>query len=161
MKFLKVAFAAALAFGFGNAYAFHSGGVAECDGCHTMHNSDGGVAMTTIRPQFQAGPYLLQGNTQSEACLNCHQHAGDTGPNSYHISTADVDMQSAGNTANTLAVPRQMTPGGDFGWIRADLVFAVRGTPTTNYGDERGHNIVAPFYGYNAQTAPAAAPGGT
>lgn len=160
MKFLKLAVAAAFAFGFGNAYAFHSGGVAECDGCHTMHNSEGGVAMTAIRPQFQAGPYLLQGNTQSEACLNCHQHAGDTGPSSYHISTADVDMQLL-NNGTVAAVPRQMTPGGDFGWIRADVPFAVRGTPTTNFGEERGHNIVAPFYGYNAQVAPSAAPGGT
>ena len=35
--------AAILAMGFsGNALAFHDGGVANCDGCHTMHNSKGG-----------------------------------------------------------------------------------------------------------------------
>lgn len=36
------AFAAALAVN-GTALAFHSGGVAHCDGCHTMHNSENGV----------------------------------------------------------------------------------------------------------------------
>ncbi len=39
MKFLKFAVAAVFAATFSNAYAFHSGGVAECEGCHTMHNS--------------------------------------------------------------------------------------------------------------------------
>ncbi len=159
MKSLKLTMAAVLALAWGNAYAFHSGGVAECDGCHTMHNSDGGAAMTSFRPQYQAGPYLLQGN-QSEACLNCHQHEGDTGPSGYHISTAAADLTTAGNAENTLAVPLQMTPGGDFGWIRADVPYKIRNTPGVNKGHERGHNIVAPGYGYAADEK-ATAPGGT
>jgi len=162
MKYLKLAVAAVLACAWGNAYAFHSGGVAECDGCHTMHNSDGGVAMTSFRTQYEAGPYLLQGN-QSEACLNCHQNSTatpDTGPTGYHISTPAANLVTAGNTAATLAVPLQMTPGGDFGWIRADVPFAVRGTPFVNKGEERGHNIVAPGYGYVADDK-VTAPGST
>ncbi len=162
MKFSKLAMGAAIALAYGNAYAFHSGGVAECDGCHTMHNSDGGAAMAPASSglaQYQAGPYLLQGNTQSEACLNCHQHAGDTGPGGYHISTAPADMTTAGDAANTLAVPLQMTPGGDFGWIRANVPFLVRGSGNTNFGEGRGHNIVAPGYGYAAVTG--VAPGST
>ena len=164
MKFSKLAMGAALALAYGNAYAFHSGGVAECDGCHTMHNSDGGVAMTDYRPQYSAGPYLLQGN-QSEACLNCHQNSDpvkfDTAPSGYHISTPDFAMLPAGDPANTLAVPRQMTPGGDFGWIRKDVPFAVRGTPMTNIGEDRGHNIVAPGYGYEDDKVLTTAPGGS
>ena len=135
------------------SYAFHSGGVAECDGCHTMHNSLDNAAMTTNSglTQFHAGPYLLQGSTQSEACLNCHQETADTGPSSYHISTSVAHM--AGNA------PLEMTPGGDFGWIRNDIPFSERKTPETNFGAHRGHSINAPAFGYNP--ASGTAPGGT
>lgn len=156
MKATKIVVAAALLSlaTAGSALAFHSGGVAECDGCHTMHNSEDGAAMTTTGglTQFNAGPYLLQGATQSEACLNCHQKTGDTGPSSYHISTADANM--AGNA------PLQRTPGGDFGWLRKDIPFSVRGTANVNKGAARGHNIVAPAFGYNADAEYATAPGG-
>src|SRR6266498_4415016 len=72
--------------------AFHNGGAGKCEGCHTMHNSLGGVAITKSGPQFHAGPYLLKSSDQSSSCLNCHQHSGDTAPTKYHISTADNDM---------------------------------------------------------------------
>ena len=55
MKFTKIAVAAVFAFAYGNAYAFHSGGVAECNGCHTMHNSLEGVAADADLAQFSAG----------------------------------------------------------------------------------------------------------
>ena len=47
MKFhTLIAVAAIATFGFApKAMAFHDGGVAYCDGCHTMHNS--GVSSTT------------------------------------------------------------------------------------------------------------------
>ena len=41
------------------AYAFHSGGVAECEGCHTMHNSLDGAANATGLPQYQSGGIRL------------------------------------------------------------------------------------------------------
>ncbi len=47
MKFMKIAVAAVFAFAYGNAYAFHSGGVAECEGCHSMHNCFEGSANVT------------------------------------------------------------------------------------------------------------------
>ena len=62
------------------AYAFHSGGVAECGGCHSMHSPAAG------------GSFLMVGTDQSSTCLTCHEHAGDTGPSSYHVSTAAADM---------------------------------------------------------------------
>ena len=72
--------ALALAFGFGgSALAFHSGGVAECIGCHSMHTP------------YPTGSNLLIGADQSSACLSCHQHAGDTGPSSYHVSTPQAE----------------------------------------------------------------------
>jgi predicted CXXCH cytochrome family protein len=138
MKFLKIAMAAALALGFGNAYAFHSGGVAECEGCHTMHEAPG-------------GSYLLAGVDQSSTCLLCHEHAGDTGPSSYHISTAAADI-----TPGTLP-PKQLTPGGDFGWLR--LTFS--NSYVTSPGQLHGHNIVAAGNGYAADTTNTVAPGGT
>jgi len=47
---LAVLAAALLAVGAaGPARAFHSGGVGECDGCHSMHNSFEGSANVTGR----------------------------------------------------------------------------------------------------------------
>ena len=45
----------------GPARAFHSGGVAECDGCHTMHASREGRTARNGLTQFQPGAYLLLG----------------------------------------------------------------------------------------------------
>ncbi len=69
MKGLKLSLvimvAAMLTMGLsGLAYAFHSGGVAECSGCHSMHSPKA------------AGSYLLVGTDQSSTCLTCHEDAG-------------------------------------------------------------------------------------
>jgi hypothetical protein len=125
----------------GTALAFHSGGVAECGGCHSMHAPAAG------------GVFLLTGTDQSSTCLSCHEHAGDTGPSSYHVSTADADMPPG-------VAPLQRTPGGDFGWLKKDYTFTVRGTTTTEAGDTHGHNIVAVDKGYAADTTNTVAPGG-
>ena len=50
----------------GTPEAFHSGGVAECGGCHSMHSPKPG------------GQYLLVGTDGASTCLSCHMHAGDT-----------------------------------------------------------------------------------
>src|SRR5512146_1338741 len=97
---LIVLAAALLAVGVSTmSYAFHSGGVAECEGCHSMHSPKAG------------GSFLMVGTDQSSTCLTCHEHAGDTGPSSYHISTASSDMGPG-------LAPKQRTPGGDFGWLK-------------------------------------------
>jgi hypothetical protein len=96
------------------AMAFHDGGVANCDSCHTMHNSLNGATMAqnggpggTI---YQAGPYLLQGGgTATDACLNCHDNASRS---SYHISTPKSAMDGVAT------FPNNRTPGGDFGWLK-------------------------------------------
>ena len=67
-----------LGYGGSKPKAFHSGGVAECGGCHSMHAAK------------SSGGLLLVGTDQSSTCLSCHQHAGDTGPSSYHVSTAEA-----------------------------------------------------------------------
>lgn len=124
------------------AFAFHSGGVAECEGCHSMHEPE-------------AAP-LLVGDGPSSTCLSCHEQAGLATPSSYHIST-DPAVAPAG------LPPTQRTPGGDFAWLRKTYTFAPRpgATPETNSGDAHGHNVVAVDYGYDVDAELAEAPGGS
>jgi hypothetical protein len=131
-----------LVYGAGKPQAFHSGGVAECGGCHSMHSPKEG------------GNYLLVGTDPSSTCLSCHMHAGDTGPSSYHIATADADMPSG-------VPPKQRTPGGDFGWLRKTYNMTIRGTASTEWGQTHGHNIVAVDTVFAADTDNTTAPGGT
>ena len=154
MKLLKVAFAAVFAFAFGNAYAFHSGGVAECEGCHSMHNSFENAANVTGMAQFASGPYLLKAQDQSGACLNCHE-AADTVGAGYHISTKGTF--GIGTTAS----PVEFKPGGDFAWLKMTTSGKIRNTPTTWEGDRHGHNIIAVDFGYGADKIQTKAPGGT
>lgn len=147
MKALKISLipiaSAIIILGFaGAAAAFHSGGVAECSGCHSMHN-----------PQDTALGYLLVASDQSSTCLSCHEHAGDTGPSSYHISTAEADMPAG-------TAPLQRTPGGDFGWLKKTYNFTVRGTAITEDGATHGHNIIAADKGYVVDPVNSTAPGG-
>jgi hypothetical protein len=129
-----------LVYGGSKPQAFHSGGVAECEGCHSMHSP---------RP---GGSYLLVGTDASSACLTCHQNAADTGPSSYHISTADAALTS-GN-------PLQRTPGGDFGWLKKNYTYSYSGTTYTEDGATHGHNIVAADFSYAVDPHNATAPGG-
>lgn len=134
---------AAILIGTGNmAFAFHSGGVAECVGCHSMHAPKAG------------GSFLLVGTDQSSTCLSCHMRAGDTGPSSYHVATADADMPAG-------TAPKQRAPGGDFGWLKKTYNFTVRGTANQELGQTHGHNIVAFDYGFVADASNTVAPGGT
>ena len=155
MKFLKIAVAAVFAATFSNAYAFHSGGVAECEGCHSMHNSFEGTNNVTGR-SFAAGTgaYLLKANDQSGACLNCH--GAGTLLSGYHVSTEGIAPYDS-------SVPAQMTPGGDFSWLKKTMNTTIRGTVVVdgNQGDRHGHNIIAADFGYTADKVITVAPGGT
>ena len=137
-----------------NAFAFHSGGVAECEGCHSMHNSLEGSANVTGMAQYASGPYLLKASDQSGACLNCH-NSPDTAPSGYHISTAGV-------AALDSTTPVEMTPGGDFAWLKKTMTSPGRYKDIITWeGDRHGHNIIAAEYGYSADKAQAKAPGGS
>jgi predicted CXXCH cytochrome family protein len=136
---LVAALAALVAAGVSTtSYAFHSGGVAECEGCHSMHSPKAG------------GVNLLVGSDQSSTCLSCHEHAGDTGPSSYHISTADADLGAG-------VSPKQRTPGGDFGWLRKTYTDGSY----SELGRTHGHNVVALDQGLTADDNNITAPGGT
>ena len=119
----------------GTGFAFHSGGVAHCDGCHTMHGS-------TDNPFGGAeNSSLLQGSDASSTCLNCHDGAAR-----YHVNSAD------GSNTNA---------GGDFFWVNNDYTVMVRGNPVVFEGQNNGHNMVAADFGMVADTTNVLAPGGT
>jgi hypothetical protein len=143
----------------GSAFAFHDGGVAKCDGCHTMHNSKNGAVMTTdgvARGTALVGnAYLLQGSDASSTCLGCHGKG--TTLSGYH-----VDTDAAGYTGTT--VPAQRTPGGDFAWLKATLNAATNTivAAASEATNRHGHHIVASDYGFAAATMNGGiAPGGT
>jgi len=126
----------------GTVFAFHSGGVAECGGCHSVHTPAPGST------------FLLKQNDQSSTCLNCHQIRGDTGPSSFHISTDEADMPQG-------SPPLQLTPGGDFGWLKKNYTYTADGVAVTEDGSTHGHNIVAIDYNYQPDPVNVLAPGGT
>jgi hypothetical protein len=134
---------------YGTSDAFHGGGAARCEGCHTMHNSLNGATMNSTNParwqgtQYQAGPYLLQGDEPSDSCLNCHGTNVNSG--SYHVSTPGAVDTVGGQ------LPNQMTPGGDFAWIR---------TTVNSVGGRWGHNILSTLFGYVQDPRLTEGPGG-
>jgi predicted CXXCH cytochrome family protein len=146
MKIYKLSFilvaAAAIVFGLsGASFAFHSGGVAECVGCHQMHNA--------------ANVFLLIGVDDSSTCLTCH---GASTQSSYHVASPSADMPAG-------TPPNNEGPGGDFGWLNKTYYPVIRGSVATNFGQRHGHNIIAAGYdnGYLANPDPdnSTAPGGT
>ena len=141
-KFLKVATGSALMLAVGSAYAFHDGGVAKCDGCHTMHNSNNGALFSANAAKDQR---LLKGSDPSSTCMLCHKGATST-PTSYKIAT---DNGSA------------LTPGGDFFWVKTGYSYPNgRGGTVVHDAQQSGHNIIAADFGFAADTVNTVAPGG-
>src|SRR4030067_2842035 len=144
MKIVKlslVVFAAlVIAFGLSSvANAYHSGGVAECMGCHNIHDAKSRIS-------------LLAGTDVSSTCIICH---GAAGASSYHIVTPEADRPAG-------SPPYNRTPGGDFGWLKKTYTYSPRtGSTVTEAGDTHGHNIVAIDFGYAADGTNTTAPGGT
>ena len=71
------ALAAILTLGLtGTATAFHGGGVAHCDGCHTMHNSQDGKSIIDGGTVGTTGAHLTIGADPGSTCLNSHAGTG-------------------------------------------------------------------------------------
>jgi hypothetical protein len=114
----------------GTAFAFHDGGVAHCDGCHTMHNSNNGAINAnggTVGTGITST--LTKGSDASSTCLNCHQ--GTAG--GYHVKSTNPEA----------ADPTHANSGGDFYWLTTDVPKG-RGT---SLAANHGHNIVAADFG--------------
>lgn len=153
IKLLMIVTAVALVtFGLsGYALAFHDGGVAHCDGCHTMHNSENGVSIIDGGTVGTTGEHLTIGSTPAATCLNCHEGSG-----SYHVLYDPADDPMMTGSIN-------LTPGGDFIWITKTFVYPLHGSTHTNAGDNHGHNVIAPEYGLfeDDTNESGTAPGGT
>ena len=134
--------------GTSTTQAFHDGGVAECVGCHSMHNpNQGGGA---------GSDYLLNAFDESSTCLDCHITTSAT-PSSYHVATDDSLLGPG-------MAPTQRTPGGDFGWLKKTYTWSPGWDPSITFSEEghtHGHNIVAADYGYAFDPVNSQAPGGT
>jgi hypothetical protein len=122
------------------SYAFHSGGVAECLGCHNIHDA-------------VSASNLMVGPDITSTCANASCH-GSQSAGSYHILTLAAN-QPVGTP------PLNKTPGGDFGWLLKTFTFSPRsGTTETSPGESHGHNVVAPTLGYSADSVNTTPPGG-
>jgi 5-methylcytosine-specific restriction endonuclease McrA len=133
--------AVVLGLGWGTvALAFHDGGVAHCDGCHTMHNSEDGQSIIEGGTVGTAGDHLTLGADPSSTCLNCHQGSG-----SYHIFSNDGSSYK---------------PGGDFYWMTKEFVYVTHGTHTQK-ASNHGHNVIAADFGLAQDDTLTQAPGGT
>jgi hypothetical protein len=136
------------------AWAFHDDGVAHCNGCHTMHNSQNGVAMNgtdadssgnPINPELEPGygyDDLLFFENSSDVCLRCHGRptAG------YSVWSADPRNPTAFSSA------------GDFSFLtEANLAESTRGAPVP--GDAAGHNIASNIKGTDVDQTLEYAPG--
>ena len=116
--------------------AFHSGSTEECQGCHTDEKGS------------------LRGSDESSTCLRCHQAPpGTLTPTGYYIATSDDDLRKG--------PPSQLTPGGDFGYLKKNYVWTdPEGVRLSSSGERHGHNIVSIDFGYKADTTNSTAPGG-
>ena len=135
---------------------FHAGGGANCGGCHTIHDSSDSTMTSIGESQSGGNIYLLNGVDQSSTCLNCHQSEGDKTPSDFHISTADGDMTAG-------LPPVQLTPGGDFGWLKKSYSWILESDSSTedSPGERHGHNIIAGDFGYVQDSTHTVAPGGS
>ena len=135
MKTLKIMSAAlfAVVLSSGAAFAFHDAGVADCAGCHTMHNSQDGMP---VDPDNSDNPYLLVAASATDACLTCHAGYG----------------QFAGGLG--------YGPGGDFYWVTKTWSWSAHGHDFASTGDSHGHNVVSPTYGIDVDATLTEAPGG-
>jgi hypothetical protein len=118
----------------GGAFAFHDAGVAECAGCHTMHNSQDGALVDTLHAG--GNDYLLMRENSTDACLRCH---------------ADYGQMRDGTGFG---------PGGDFYWVTKDFTWSAHGHSYSSVGDSHGHNVISPYYGIAVDATLSEAPGG-
>jgi hypothetical protein len=134
---------------------FHSGGTGDCQGCHSMHDTKGNYLAGVSGSGSQSNPFLLKGRDPSSTCLACHMAPGGTGQSTGHyVCTNDADMPSG-------LPPAQLTPGGDFGWLKKNYVWGLgSSTRGDSPGERHGHNIVASSFGFVADTRNTTAPQG-
>lgn len=119
--------------------AFHDGGVAHCNGCHTMHNSPDNPT-----GNGSANPLLLKQATPTDVCTMCH----DTS----YGSTWGADVLTPGNIYG----------GGQFVFLLEDnLNDGHAGATNPIPGYQAGHNVISTIKGTLNDPVNTMAPGGT
>ncbi len=154
-KLLILAAAAVLVTG-APALAFHDGGVAACNGCHTMHNSSNGQPMNykadgTIggTPVGTGYTDLLLFQNKSDVCLRCHGN-----------NTASYGVWSSDPAAPN--VVRANRGGGDYVFLQEDNINDGRGGATNPIlGHAAGHSVISGIKGTSADPVLTTSPGGT
>ncbi len=130
-----------LCFIAGTAMAFHDGGVAHCNGCHTMHNSQNGVLVDPDSPN--GNPWLLKDSTPSDVCIACHDHLDQP------LGTDPL-------------APPALKGGGNFVYLLEDNLNDGHGGATNPIpGDAAGHNLNAPGHGLAPDATHSVSPGGS
>jgi cytochrome c553 len=132
------------------ANAFHDQGVAACNGCHTMHNSQNGVLMGDNPSGPGQGNYwLLLDSTPTDTCLRCHGAAS----RGYQVWGTSTATPLGGGATHG---------GGDFVFLTEDnLNDGHRGATTPRPGYYGGHNVVSVDKAVTADPVLATAPGGS
>lgn len=119
----------------GPALAFHSGGVANCGGCHSAHAAASG-----------AGDGLLKIANPTDLCLSCHRNEN-------------------GNTwGNDSLVPGPQYGGGSFVFLEAaNLNDGPTGSDPASFipGHAAGHSVLSLAEGILVDPEHSTAPGGT
>ena len=138
---------------------FHNGGVGACDGCHGANLTGNTAPFSNISSAQENGFSVLKGSDPSSTCLICHKApAGLRQPTNYYVATDANDLSSE-------KPPAQLTPAGDFSWLKNDYRWSSAGKQSSAYTDEspggkHGHNIIAADFGYLADEENLTAPEG-
>ena len=122
--------------------AFHDGGVADCAGCHTMHNSEDGVPVDPAN--LGGNPWLLRSSTPSDVCLSCHA----------------TRLGAVFNPDPLFAYTEY--GGGNFQFLLEDNINDGHGGATDPIpGRAAGHNLDAPGAGAAPDGVLSTSPGGS
>lgn len=126
------------------ALAFHDGGVAHCNGCHTMHNRQDGAL---VDPDAAGGnAWLLVDESPSDVCIGCHDH---------------LDRPFPAQGADPLNPPPPRAAGNFVFLLEDNLNDGHGGADNPIPGDAAGHNLLAPGHGLAPDATLAQAPGGS
>jgi hypothetical protein len=126
----------------GTSFAFHDHGVADCGGCHTMHNSQNGELVDPDSPG--GNDWLLVDSTPSDVCLSCH-----------------ATRLGAVFGADPTAPPAERGAGNFTFLLEDNLNDGHAGATNPIPGDAGGHNIKAPSKGVGADAILTTSPGGS
>ena len=127
------------------AWAFHDGGVAHCNGCHTMHNSQDGELVDPDSPD--GNPFLLIESPSSDICLNCH--------------ATRLGNSMGGGTGMDPLAPGNLYGGGQFIFLTENNLNDGHGGATDPIsGDAAGHNIISDAYSIAQDATLTTSPGG-